>query len=81
MEDISVNALVAGFMANNFGYVMADVAMDSLSIEYAQRETLADRGGLQGHTQTKKRSQTHDHLTSNFTSHTFRVACKCFISM
>eukprot|EP00747_Dinoflagellata_sp_TGD_P216276 gnl/TRDRNA2_/TRDRNA2_88849_c0_seq1.p1 gnl/TRDRNA2_/TRDRNA2_88849_c0~~gnl/TRDRNA2_/TRDRNA2_88849_c0_seq1.p1 ORF type:complete len:580 (+),score=73.80 gnl/TRDRNA2_/TRDRNA2_88849_c0_seq1:94-1740(+) len=48
VQDVSVTALVLLMCANNFGYVLADVAMDSLVIEYARREPPEDRGGIQG---------------------------------
>merc|ERR1719454_2558552 len=35
---ISVNTITLLMTANNFGYVMADVAMDSMAIQLAQRE-------------------------------------------
>lgn len=46
--DLSVNSLIIFMIANNFGYVMADVAMDSLVIEYAQKEPPEERGAIQG---------------------------------
>jgi len=45
---LKVNVLVLLMTANNFGYVMADVAMDSLAIEYAKREHPDKRGEIQG---------------------------------
>lgn len=48
VDDLPVSSLIAWMMVNNFGYVLADVAMDSLVIEYAQRESFEDRGAIQG---------------------------------
>jgi len=45
---LPLNSLVGLMMLNNFGYVMADVAMDSMAIEFAQREPLEQRGTIQG---------------------------------
>lgn len=48
VDNVSVGSLIAWMMVNNFGYVLADVAMDSLIIEYAQRESIEERGSIQG---------------------------------
>lgn len=48
VDDLSVSSLIVFMMVNNFGYVLADVAMDSLVIEYAQREPFEERGSIQG---------------------------------
>jgi len=44
---LSVGSLILWLLVNNFGYVMGDVAMDSLVIEYAQREATEERGAIQ----------------------------------
>merc|ERR1712226_632260 len=47
-SSLSLTPMVLLMTANNFGYVLADVAMDSLSVEYAKREHPDRKGEIQG---------------------------------
>lgn len=47
ISDMPIGHLVGWMIVNNFGIVMADVAADSLVIEYARRERTEDRGSTQ----------------------------------
>lgn len=52
VTDLSVSTLIIWMLVNNFGYVMADVAMDSMAIDMAKREALEDRGAIQANCYT-----------------------------